>query len=224
MDLATLLPPKKRSRDYPRRRRRTTSQSLVSGHQPQALSAGGKTSKMKYGNRGHNIPWTDLLCGRCYIASQNHGFQVDVDSPPPNWKELFRNADDGSNEGIYCKDKPFFVQFQRSASRHQIPVRCFLAESRRLCPVTASNPPLSIPGGKKEENERRVPRPNVSKVVILGSDGLSIGQAGEFDYSGSKPSKHSRKKAFISSRPIQTSLRLPPRRVSQTKCISSCHP
>ncbi|KAF8184370.1 hypothetical protein K438DRAFT_1766444 [Mycena galopus ATCC 62051] len=32
--------------------------------------------------------------------------------PPTGWKELFRNADDGSNEGIYCEDKPFFsVQF-----------------------------------------------------------------------------------------------------------------
>jgi len=27
-------------------------------------------------------------------------------------------------------------------------------------------------------------RPNVKKVVIVGSGGLSIGQAGEFDYSG----------------------------------------
>lgn len=28
------------------------------------------------------------------------------------------------------------------------------------------------------------------KVLILGSGGLSIGQAGEFDYSGSQVSKH----------------------------------
>jgi carbamoyl-phosphate synthase large subunit len=35
----------------------------------------------------------------------------------------------------------------------------------------------------------KVPRPNVSKVVVVGSGGLSIGQAGEFDYSGSQALK-----------------------------------
>ena len=71
------------------------------GHQLLALAAGAKTSKMKYGNRGHNIPCTDVLSGRCYITSQNHGYQVDTDSLPENWKELFKNANDNSNEGIY---------------------------------------------------------------------------------------------------------------------------
>jgi carbamoyl-phosphate synthase/aspartate carbamoyltransferase len=82
------------------------------GHQLVALAAGARTSKMKYGNRGQNIPCTDALSGRCYITSQNHGFQVDASTLPAGWKELFKNANDGSNEGIYCEDKPFFsVQF-----------------------------------------------------------------------------------------------------------------
>ncbi|KAF9039443.1 carbamoyl-phosphate synthase [Hymenopellis radicata] len=34
-----------------------------------------------------------------------------------------------------------------------------------------------------------MPRPNVQKVVVVGSGGLSIGQAGEFDYSGSQALK-----------------------------------
>ena len=33
------------------------------------------------------------------------------------------------------------------------------------------------------------PRLNVKKVLLLGSGGLSIGQAGEFDYSGSQAVK-----------------------------------
>ncbi|KIJ67193.1 hypothetical protein HYDPIDRAFT_180215 [Hydnomerulius pinastri MD-312] len=82
------------------------------GHQLLALAAGARTSKMKYGNRGHNIPCTDALSGRCYITSQNHGYQVDTETLPSGWKELFRNANDGSNEGIYYENKPFFsVQF-----------------------------------------------------------------------------------------------------------------
>ncbi|KAK1219071.1 Carbamoyl-phosphate synthase [Marasmius sp. AFHP31] len=41
------------------------------------------------------------------------GYQVDGgETLPAGWKELFVNANDGSNEGIYCTDKPFFsVQF-----------------------------------------------------------------------------------------------------------------
>jgi carbamoyl-phosphate synthase/aspartate carbamoyltransferase len=163
------------------------------GHQLLALAAGGRTSKMKYGNRGHNIPCTDALSGRCYITSQNHGFQVDTDSLPSNWKELFRNANDGSNEGIYCEDKPFFsVQFHPESNAGprdtEFLFDVFLQRVEDSA-ITGSSPPLSMPGGKKEDNERRVPRPNVSKVIILGSGGLSIGQAGEFDYSGSQAIK-----------------------------------
>lgn len=35
----------------------------------------------------------------------------------------------------------------------------------------------------------QLPRPDVKKVVVVGSGGLSIGQAGEFDYSGSQALK-----------------------------------
>ncbi|KAJ3516598.1 hypothetical protein NLJ89_g1020 [Agrocybe chaxingu] len=163
------------------------------GHQLMALAAGGTTSKMKYGNRGHNIPCTDALSGRCYITSQNHGYQVDTASLPPNWKELFRNANDGSNEGIYCEDKPFFsVQFHPESNAGPRDTEfLFDVFIHRVvdCATTGSVPSLSMPGGKKEENDKRVPRANVSKVIILGSGGLSIGQAGEFDYSGSQAIK-----------------------------------
>ncbi|KAF8906981.1 carbamoyl-phosphate synthase [Gymnopilus junonius] len=163
------------------------------GHQLLALAAGGTTSKMKYGNRGHNIPCTDALSGRCYITSQNHGYEVNTSSLPAGWKELFKNANDGSNEGIYCEDKPFFsVQFHPESNAGPRDTEfLFDVFIQRIedCVVTGSVPPISMPGGKKEDNEKRVPRANVSKVIILGSGGLSIGQAGEFDYSGSQAIK-----------------------------------
>ena len=31
---------------------------------------------MKYGNRGHNIPCNLIGTQKCYITSQNHGFEV----------------------------------------------------------------------------------------------------------------------------------------------------
>jgi carbamoyl-phosphate synthase large subunit len=39
------------------------------------------------------------------------------------------------------------------------------------------------------KSSQKLPRPNVRKVVVVGSGGLSIGQAGEFDYSGSQALK-----------------------------------
>jgi carbamoyl-phosphate synthase/aspartate carbamoyltransferase len=160
------------------------------GHQLLALAAGATTSKMKYGNRGHNIPCTESFNGRCYITSQNHGYQVEVDSLPGNWKELFRNANDGSNEGIYCTDKPFFsVQFHPESTPGprdtEFLFDVFLAniedsiKTRLPVPVSLADP-KHIPGST---------RVNVTKVLVLGSGGLSIGQAGEFDYSGSQALK-----------------------------------
>src|SRR5699024_7845825 len=87
------------------------------GHQLLARAAGASTSKMKFGNRGQNIPCTDQLSGRCYITSQNHGYAVDAATLPSDWEELFVNANDGSNEGIYCRTAPFFsVQFHPEAA------------------------------------------------------------------------------------------------------------
>ena len=163
------------------------------GHQLIALAAGAKTSKMKYGNRGHNIPCTDALSGRCYITSQNHGFQVDSASLPARWKELFKNANDGSNEGIYSEDKPFFsVQIHpESAPGPRDTEFLFDVFLRNVedCVKMNSLVPVQMHEGEGEDNDRRVPCAKVSKVVILGSGGLSIGQAGEFDYSGSQAIK-----------------------------------
>ncbi|KAI0073350.1 carbamoyl-phosphate synth [Panus rudis PR-1116 ss-1] len=163
------------------------------GHQLLALAAGASTSKMKYGNRGHNIPCTDALSGRCYITSQNHGFQVDTATLPEGWKELFQNANDGSNEGIYCVDKPFFsVQFHPESTpgpRDTEFLFDVFIQNILDCSKMGSLVPIEMPGGKKEDNEKRVPREDVQKVLILGSGGLSIGQAGEFDYSGSQAIK-----------------------------------
>ena len=163
------------------------------GHQLLALAAGATTSKMKYGNRGHNIPCIDSFSGRCYITSQNHGFQVDTSSLKPGWKELFRNANDGSNEGIYSETKPYFsVQFHPESTpgpRDTEFLFDVFIQNILDCATTGSPVPISMPGSSKEENEKRTPRAQVHKVLILGSGGLSIGQAGEFDYSGSQAIK-----------------------------------
>ena len=90
---------------------------ICMGNQLLSRAAGGKTFKLKYGHRSHNQPVR--LCGteRCFITSQNHGFAVDTTTLGPDWEPLFENMNDGTNEGIRHKTKPFFsAQFHPEAS------------------------------------------------------------------------------------------------------------
>lgn len=87
------------------------------GNQILALAAGGDTYKLPYGHRGVNQPVQDLLTRRCYVTSQNHGYAVKDDALPPDWEPWFVNINDGTNEGIRSRLKPFFsVQFHPEAS------------------------------------------------------------------------------------------------------------
>ncbi|HWP29753.1 MAG TPA: carbamoyl phosphate synthase small subunit, partial [Chloroflexota bacterium] len=84
------------------------------GHQLLALAAGATTSRLKYGHHGGNHPVKDLRTGRVYITTQNHEFQVDADSLPPDsgFYVSHINLNDGSVEGLAHCDRPVFsVQF-----------------------------------------------------------------------------------------------------------------
>lgn len=85
------------------------------GHQLMALAVGGSTVKLKYGHRGVNQPARDLVGGRTYITSQNHGYAVVGDSLPLG-EVRFVNANDGTCEGIdYPALRAFSVQFHPEA-------------------------------------------------------------------------------------------------------------
>ncbi len=85
------------------------------GHQLTALALGGKTEKMKFGHRGGNQPVRDLVTGRTWITSQNHGYAVAADSLPVG-QVRFVNANDGSCEGMDYPDlKAFTTQFHPEA-------------------------------------------------------------------------------------------------------------
>ncbi len=87
------------------------------GCQIMGLAAGAKTYKLKYGHRSANQPCADVATDRCYITSQNHGYAVDEKTLPKGWKVWFRNANDGTVEGIKHATKPWFsVQFHPEAS------------------------------------------------------------------------------------------------------------
>jgi len=88
------------------------------GHQLLGLSLGGKTFKLKFGHRGGNQPVQDLLTGKVYITSQNHGFCLDMDSiKNPEIEFSHVNLNDNTLEGLYHKKIPLFsVQYHPEAS------------------------------------------------------------------------------------------------------------
>lgn len=152
------------------------------GNQLMALACGAKTYKMKYGNRGMNQPCIDLRTTQCYITSQNHGFAVDSSSLPQDWKTLFINANDLTNEGLIHISKPFFsVQFHPEAKGGPYDTSFLFKNFIRLV--------QGIPPEQVLVSSELYERPNIRKVLLIGSGGLSIGQAGEFDYSGSQAIK-----------------------------------
>ena len=87
------------------------------GSQILALAAGADTYKLKYGHRSQNQPCMEAGTRRCYITSQNHGYAVDADTLPEDWREWFTNNNDQTNEGVVHISKPFFgTQFHPEAS------------------------------------------------------------------------------------------------------------
>uniref|UniRef100_A0A3Q1C6V0 carbamoyl-phosphate synthase (ammonia) n=1 Tax=Amphiprion ocellaris TaxID=80972 RepID=A0A3Q1C6V0_AMPOC len=159
---------------------------ICMGNQITALAAGAKSYKLPMGNRGQNQPVLNVMTGQAFITAQNHGYGIDSESLPPGWSPLFTNANDGTNEGIMHNTKPVFTaQFHPEAKGGPTDTEflfdAFISlikkgKDANIVSVMPSKP--NIP-----------PRAQVSKVLVLGSGGLSIGQAGEFDYSGSQAVK-----------------------------------
>ncbi|KAF5893000.1 carbamoyl-phosphate synthase [ammonia], mitochondrial, partial [Clarias magur] len=159
---------------------------ICMGNQVVALAAGARSYKLPMGNRGQNQPVLNMTTGQAFITAQNHGYGIDSESLPIDWSPLFINANDGTNEGIMHSTKPIFTaQFHPEAKGGPTDTEFLfdaflsLIKKRKNCSIVSVMPKKpAVP-----------PRAQVSKVLVLGSGGLSIGQAGEFDYSGSQAVK-----------------------------------
>ncbi|EDL75281.1 rCG24988, isoform CRA_a [Rattus norvegicus] len=123
------------------------------------LAAGAKSYKMSMANRGQNQPVLNITNRQAFITAQNHGYALD-NTLPAGWKPLFVNVNDQTNEYLFDS---FFS----------------LIKKGKGTTITSVLPKPALVASRVE----------VSKVLILGSGGLSIGQAGEFDYSGSQAVK-----------------------------------
>lgn len=153
------------------------------GNQLMGLAAGGTAKKLPFGNRGQNQPVLNHQTKECYITPQNHGYHIDCSTLKPGWKTLFTNANDGSNEGIAHESRPYFTaQFHPEAAAGPTDTEFMFDTFLEACgkPLDKITFPVRVPAP---------PRPKVKKVLLLGSGGTSIGQAGEFDYSGGQAIK-----------------------------------
>ncbi len=88
------------------------------GQQILGLALGGRTYKLKFGHHGGNHPVKDTSTGRIAITTQNHGFNVDMDSiAHPGTRPTHVNLYDGTTEGLENQGMEFFsVQYHPEAS------------------------------------------------------------------------------------------------------------
>ena len=167
---------------------------ICMGNQLLAKAAGASIYKLKYGHRSHNQPVRLVGTNRCYITSQNHGYAVDGSTLPDAWEPLFLNLNDGSNEGIRHKTFPWFsAQFHPEACSGPVDTEWLFDE------FVGTLSPLPLKGerghlSRLATSGQDIPLSSlkgegVSKVLLLGSGALKIGEAGEFDYSGSQALK-----------------------------------
>jgi carbamoyl-phosphate synthase (ammonia) len=160
---------------------------ICMGNQLVCIAAGGSTYKLPYGNRGQNIPVTNTVNKSCIITPQNHGYAVDGDSLPEGWKTLFVNENDFTNEGTMHETKPIFTaQFHPEARGGPVDSAPLFDQYLQTVKDTKAGKTWT---GHDFGSPPTLIEQNVKKVLILGSGGLSIGQAGEFDYSGNQAIK-----------------------------------
>lgn len=89
------------------------------GHQVLGLAAGARTSRLPFGHHGANHPVREERTGRVTLTSQNHGFQVEAASIPPESGLYVShvNLSDGSVEGMAHETLPVFsVQYHPEAA------------------------------------------------------------------------------------------------------------
>ena len=173
------------------------------GNQLLGRAVGARSYKMDFGNRGQNQPVTNEATGECYITPQNHGFAISSEDLPDGWHPLFTNTNDGSNEGIAHLTKPWCTAQFHPEARSGPTDTSFLFDmfvqnmkarasgaGARPFPALFQDRDAQTRGGRltTAAEKAEIQRP-VKKIVLLGSGGLSIGQAGEFDYSGSQAIK-----------------------------------
>ncbi|GAB6947645.1 glutamine-hydrolyzing carbamoyl-phosphate synthase small subunit [Vulcanisaeta sp. JCM 16161] len=91
-------------------RDRKPTLGICLGHQVIALGIGARIYKMRYGHRAINKPVLDLIRGRVYITTHNHGYAVDPQSiKGTGFKVWAIQPDDNTVEGLIHERLPILT-------------------------------------------------------------------------------------------------------------------
>ena len=82
--------------------RNSVHSSAMLGHLIEVVGVCPSDSFYDIRFRGHNQPVINQLNGQAFITSQNHGYAINEDTLPSQWKSLFVNANDKTNE-VQCQ-------------------------------------------------------------------------------------------------------------------------
>ena len=153
------------------------------GNQLLGRALGFGTYKLPFGHRGINQPVLDKATGRVEITAHNHGFAVDapIDGVSESAEGFGRvevshyDLNDNVVEGLNCLDIPAFsVQYHPESAAGPHDANYLFDRFRDM--VVAS-----------KEDQRLMPkRDDINCVLVIGSGPIVIGQACEFDYSGTQ--------------------------------------
>jgi carbamoyl-phosphate synthase small subunit len=126
------------------------------GEQLLGIAAGAETYKLKYGHRGQNKPVVDVIEGRGYVTSQNHGYSIDERTlANTELKKWFINADDRSIEGVVHQTKPCIaVQFHPEASPGPYDTEFVFDRFASLVDGTESKEATATTAGERVRNMR----------------------------------------------------------------------
>jgi carbamoyl-phosphate synthase small subunit len=157
------------------------------GHQLLARAIGAGTVKLPFGHHGGNHPVRNIATGKVEITSQNHNFAVDPDTLAGKATMTHVNLNDGVCEGLRGRRR---TRLQRAAPSRGQPRTSRLALSLRG--VRRHDAPGLDPQGWSLMPKRT----DIHSILIIGSGPIVIGQACEFDYSGTQACRVLREEGY----------------------------
>lgn len=170
------------------------------GHQLIALALGMKIIKLPFGQRGANHPVIDHVTNNILITSQNHGYAIETESFNKHKKENLINQDffiqytslfDDSIEGISSLDHFIkSVQFHPEANPGPHDAHEFFLEIKKYLnkEIVGVIDSKDLYPFHKLTNRIKKETP-YKRILLIGSGPIKIGQASEFDYSGTQALK-----------------------------------
>ena len=151
------------------------------GNQLFGRALGFGTYKLKYGHRGINQPVMDRTTGKVEITAHNHGFAVDASPDRPTSHAVRRGPGQPRVPQRRRGRGPRAARRGRCTEGVQRPVppRGRRRTARRGVPLRPVHP--------AHGRQRLMPkREDITSVMVIGSGPIVIGQAAEFDYSGTQ--------------------------------------